>query len=160
MRVKGIIEEDFVNYKSPAMFINTCFCDFKCCTEQGMDIGVCQNAPLAQSPSKEISDEVIYKHFNSNPITKAVVIGGMEPMLQIDEIVSLIKLFRGNGNDATFVIYTGYYPEEIPVELSTLKSLQNIIVKFGRFIPNRNNKYDDVLGITLSSDNQYAKRIS
>ena len=29
MRVKGIIEEDFTNFKLPSMFINTCFCDFK-----------------------------------------------------------------------------------------------------------------------------------
>ena len=40
MRVKGIIEEDFVNYKVPSMFINTCFCDFKCCTELGLDLSL------------------------------------------------------------------------------------------------------------------------
>ena len=56
MRVKGIIEEDFANYKSPAMFINTCFCDFKCCNEAGLDIGVCQNAPLAQAAIKQIAE--------------------------------------------------------------------------------------------------------
>lgn len=159
MRVKGIIEEDFVNYKVPSMFINTCFCDFKCCTELGLDVGVCQNSPLAQAPSKEIPDEVIYEHFVNNPITKAVVIGGMEPMLQLDEVESLIKLFRDNGNDSEFVIYTGYYPEEITEQLESLKSLGTIVIKFGRFIPDRPSRYDDVLGITLSSDNQFAKKI-
>lgn len=159
MRVKGIIEEDFVNYKVPSMFINTCFCDFKCCTELGLDVGVCQNSPLAQAPSKEISDEVIYEHFVNNPITKAVVIGGMEPMLQLDEVKSLIKLFRDNGDDSEFVIYTGYYPEEITEQLESLKPLGAIVIKFGRFIPDRPSRYDDVLGITLSSDNQFAKKI-
>lgn len=160
MRVKGIIEEDFANYKVPSMFINTCFCDFKCCTELDMDIGVCQNAPLAQSPIKEISDDVIYKHFESNPITKAVVVGGMEPMMQIDEIISLISLFRQNGDWPTFVVYTGYYPQEIENELALLRPLGNIVVKFGRFIPNKPSRHDDVLGINLSSDNQFAERIS
>ena len=160
MRVKGIIEEDFTNYEVPSMFINTCFCDFKCCTELNMGIGVCQNAPLAQSPIKEISDDVIYKHFESNPITKAVVVGGMEPMMQIDEIISLISLFRQNSDWSTFVIYTGYYPQEIENELALLRPLGNIVVKFGRFIPNKPSRHDDVLGINLSSDNQYAERIS
>ena len=52
MRVKGIIEEDFTNFKLPSMFINTCFCDFKCCTESNLGIEVCQNAPLAQADKK------------------------------------------------------------------------------------------------------------
>lgn len=114
---------------------------------------------LAQAPSKDISDKVIYEHFVNNPITKAVVIGGMEPMLQLDEVESLIKLFRDNGNDSEFVIYTGYYPEEITEQLESLKSLGTIVIKFGRFIPDRPSRYDDVLGITLSSDNQFAKKI-
>ena len=160
MHVKGVIEEDFVNYKVPSMFINTCFCDFKCCTELGLDIGVCQNSPLAQSDTKEIADSVIYKHFTSNPIAKAVVIGGMEPMMQIGEVTALISLFRENGCTAPFVIYTGYYPSEISKELDALRPLGNIVVKFGRFIPNKPSRYDDVLGIELSSDNQFAERIS
>ena len=95
----------------------------------------------------------------NNPITKAVVIGGMEPMLQLDEVESLIKLFRNNGDDSEFVIYTGYYPEEITEQLESLKPLGTIVIKFGRFIPDRPSRYDDVLGITLSSDNQFAWKI-
>lgn len=37
---------------------------------------------------------------------------------------------------------------------------KNIIVKFGRFIPNQHPHYDEVLGINLASDNQYAEKIS
>lgn len=160
MRVKGIIEEDFTNFKLPAMFINTCFCDFKCCTESNLGIEVCQNAPLAQAPTKDIPNSVIYQHFANNPITKAVVIGGMEPFLQIDEVEDLIKLFRSNGDTSPIVIYTGYYPNEVRSSLERLEKYENIIVKFGRFIPNKPHRYDDVLGITLSSDNQYAEQIS
>ena len=61
MRVKGIIEEDFVNYKVPSMFINTCFCDFKCCTELGLDVGVCQNSPLAQADLRTLREQPYHK---------------------------------------------------------------------------------------------------
>lgn len=160
MRVKAIIAEDFINYKLPSMFISTCFCDYKCCTELGLDIGMCQNAPLAQAENIDIPDKTIYEHFVNNPITKAVVIGGLEPMIQINEVVDLIKLFRNQGEDCQFVIYTGYYPNEVPEPLERLKQYKNIIVKFGRYIPNNQSKYDEVLGVTLASSNQYAEMIS
>lgn len=160
MRVKDILPEDFVNYKLPSMFISTCFCDFKCCLEQNLDKGVCQNAPLSQNPNKEIDDKIIYNQFISNPISKAVVIGGMEPMLQLSELLNLIKLFRNNNENCPFVIYTGYYPNEIITQLNILKQYKNIIIKFGRYIPDSQPVYDEVLGITLASSNQYAEVIS
>lgn len=160
MRVKAIVAEDFVNYKLPSMFITTCFCDWKCCNELGLDVGVCQNAPLAQFKNKEIDNQIIYEQFAKNPITKAVVIGGLEPMIQINEVIDLINLFRTNGENCPFVIYTGYYPNEIPKPLDEIKKYSNIIIKFGRFIPNQDSHYDEVLGINLASNNQYAQQIS
>ena len=160
MKVKAIVAEDFINYKLPSMFISTCFCDYKCCTEQGLDIGVCQNASLAKSENIEIPDQTIYEHFVNNPITKAVVIGGLEPMIQINEVVNLINLFRSQGENCPFVIYTGYYPNEIPEPLERLKQYKNIIIKFGRFVPNNQSRYDEVLGVALASSNQYAQKIS
>ncbi len=160
MRVKGVVSEDFVNYKRPSLFINTCYCDFKCCTEAGLDLGVCQNAPLSRSPTLDIPDKQIYRYYADNPITKAVVVGGMEPMLQINELAPLIAFFRKKGCDCPFIIYTGYYPSEIPRQLELLRGYNNIIVKFGRYIPNRPHVYDEVLGVELASDNQYAERIS
>lgn len=160
MRVKAIVAEDFINYKLPSMFIATCFCDYKCCTELGLDIGVCQNAPLAQMEDKDIDDQIIYEQFINNPITKAVVVGGLEPMIQINEVIDLINLFRNQGENCPFVIYTGYYPNEIPEPLERLKQYKNIIIKFGRFVPNEKSRYDEVLGVTLASDNQYAEVIS
>ena len=160
MRVKAIVAEDFINYKLPSMFISTCFCDFKCCKELGLDIGMCQNAPLAQLDDINISDQTIYEQFINNPITKAVVVGGMEPIIQINEVIDLINLFRNQGEDCPFIVYTGYYPNEIPEPLERLKQYKNIIIKFGRFIPNSQSKYDEVLGVTLASSNQYAEVIS
>lgn len=160
MRVKAIETERYQDYKLPSLFIASCFCNFKCCTELGIDAGGCQNSPLANFPIKRIPDETIYMLYVSNPITKAVVIGGMEPLVQIDEVEKLIKVFRTHGDDSPFVIYTGYYPEEIEDELSRLRRFTNIVVKFGRFIPDRPHRFDDVLGVELSSDNQFAQQIS
>ena len=44
MIIKGIIDEDFVNYKKPAMVIEFPYCDFKCDKEYGKPI--CQNNSL------------------------------------------------------------------------------------------------------------------
>ena len=138
MKLKGIIDEDFINYKKPSMFLITSTCDWKCCKEAGVDISICQN----------------------NPITKAIVVGGLEPFDQFEELHNLIHYFRGNNCEDEFVIYTGYYPEEIEGYIYILKMFKNIIIKFGRYIPNSNNKYDEILGVTLVSDNQFAKKIS
>ena len=51
MRVKGIVEEDFINYKVSSMFINTCFCDFKCCEELGLDRWGAKTHPSPRLPS-------------------------------------------------------------------------------------------------------------
>ena len=57
MRVKGIIEEDFTNFKLPSMFINTCFCDFKCCTESNLGIEVCQTHLLPRQIQKRFQTQ-------------------------------------------------------------------------------------------------------
>ena len=154
MLVKNIVEEDFVNYKLPSMFIATCFCDWKCCLEQKLDVSVCQNADIARQPNHLIADKDIYNRYASNPITKAIVIGGLEPLKQFDEICDLIRLFRSNGCNDMFVIYTGYYECELTDQIKKLKMFGNIILKFGRYIPNHKAHYDEVLGINLISDNQ------
>ncbi len=151
--------EDFVNYSKPSLFLITSMCDWKCCKEANIDISICQNNSLSTQPIHDISIQTIYEAYRNNPITKAIVIGGLEPILQFNEVLDLIKYIRLTCHD-DIVIYTGYYPNEIEKELNILKKYDNIIVKFGRYIPNRPSRYDDVLGITLVSDNQYAERIS
>ena len=160
MKVKAILDEDFVNYKLPSMFLATCRCDFKCCLEAGISPTICQNNPILTQPTIDISADEILRRYASNPITKAVVIGGLEPWLQIDEIIELIDLFRSNGIRDDFVIYTGYYRHEIKADIEQLAKYPNIVIKFGRYIPNSPNRYDETLGVTLASDNQHAERIS
>lgn len=160
MRIKNLMVEDFVNYKKPSLFIGTCFCDWKCCIEQNLDTWACQNAHLSNFVIFNVKNEAIYNWFSSNTITEAVVIGGLEPMLQIDELVSLIGFFREQGETCPFVIYTGYYPHEIESQLESLKRFKNIIVKYGRYIPDDDERYDEVLGVMLASSNQYAEVLS
>ena len=161
MRVRGIVFEDFVNYKKPSMFLVTCACDWKCCSEAGISHDVCQNAPLIKSEIREFSDETIYKAYINNNISRAVVIGGLEPMLQINEVIGLIRKFRDCGRTDDIVVYTGYTEQECKDNgwLDALSGFENIIVKFGRYIPNQQPHFDPVLGVNLASDNQYAKVI-
>lgn len=156
MKIKNIIIEDFVNYCKPSMFIVCNKCSFKCDKEAGQSI--CQNSALVREPDKDINCSTIINLYITNPITKALVLGGLEP-LDSDELLHLITLFREQSND-DIVIYTGYTEEEIQKQIKQLKSFKNIIIKFGRFIPNQEKHYDEILGVELASPNQYARRIS
>ena len=160
MKLKGINTEDFVNYKKPSMFLITSYCDFKCCKELNIDVGICQNEPLAQSKIKDMSLEYLYDKYRDNPITKSIVFGGLEPFLQFEELLSFIQYFRDRNCLDDIVIYTGYYKEEIEDKIQKLQEYPNIIIKYGRFIPNQESHFDEVLGVKLASENQYAEKIS
>jgi hypothetical protein len=86
---------------------------------------------------------------------------GLEPFDSEQELQMLIAYLRVSTQD-DIVIYTGYTKEEIQCRsiYQFLLNAKNIIIKFGRFIPNQQPHYDDVLGIKLASDNQHAERIS
>jgi organic radical activating enzyme len=157
MLIKNLIDEDFCNYRKPSMFVGFSKCSFKCDKECGRD--VCQNSELALAPTIEIDDEEIIQRYITNPITEAIVFGGLEPFDDFNDLFAFIADFRDCSKD-DIVIYTGYYPEEIPSYLDLLSAnYKNIIIKFGRFIPDKPHRFDELLGIELSSDNQYARRL-
>ena len=58
------------------------------------------------------------------------------------------------------VIYTGYNKEEIIDKVLVLSQFKNIIIKFGRYIPGQEKHYDNILGVYLAANNQYAEKIS
>ena len=153
MKIKGIISEDFVNYKKPSMTIMFPTCNFKC----GSDY--CQNTSLAKEPDIELSTENIVNRYTNNPITEAIVMQGLEPFDSYYELIELIEAVRRKCDD-DIVIYTGYNKDEILGEIEYLSTYQNIIIKFGRYVPNNEKHFDDVLGVYLASDNQYAEEIS
>lgn len=157
MLIKNIDECDFVNYKKISMFIIFPFCTFKCDKEFGVTL--CQNWSLVKEPNLNISNEEIINRYMNNPITKSIVMGGLEPFESWDEVYSFIEDFRMVCDD-DIVIYTGFNESEISDKIDKLKRFKNIIIKFGRYKPNQEKHYDDVLGVKLASDNQYAKKIS
>ena len=157
MEICALQDEDFVNYKKPSMFIGFPTCSWKCDRECGMQ--VCQNSALASVPIKNIDFKTIVNRYINNPITSSVVCGGLEPFDTWNDLYALITYLRLSTQD-DIVIYTGYYKEEIEVYIDELKVFPNIIIKFGRYIPNYEKHFDKVLGVCLASDNQYAERIS
>lgn len=153
MKIKGIIEEDFVNYKKPSMYIAFPKCSFKCGRAD------CQNSALAKEKDIEVSANYIIQTYLDNPIPNAIVCCGLEPFDSWEDLKDLIIKMR-QYNDDDIIIYTGYIEEEIKDKVKWLSKYKNIIVKFGRFVPNQEKHFDEVLGVWLSSSNQYAKRIS
>ena len=154
MKIKGLISEDFVNYKKPAMTIMFPHCNgFKCGAEY------CQNSPLSKAEDIEIDIANIVIRYLNNPITESVVMQGLEPFDSWDDLIGLVKQLRESTDD-DIVIYTGYYKEEIADKIALLSKYKNIVIKYGRYIPNQEKHYDEVLGVYLASSNQYAERIS
>lgn len=160
MLIKGIIDEDFVNYKKPAMVIEFPYCDLKCDKECGKPI--CQNSPLIKIPNIKIEEEYIIEKYLKNPITEAIVCQGLEPLDTMVMLFLFIKKFREFSDD-DIVIYTGYNKEEKRpqdlIEFIKRNQYKNIVIKYGRYIPDQTPHYDEVLGVNLASDNQYAERL-
>lgn len=158
MVIKGIIDEDLINYKKPCMVIEMPYCSFKCDKECGLQ--VCQNSALANTQNINISTNKLIERYINNDITKAVCFQGLEPFDSFEDLFSYINILRNYyNNDDDIIIYSGYNKDEIIDNINILKQFSNIIIKFGRFIPNQKSHYDEILGVNLASDNQYAERI-
>lgn len=160
MNIKGLIDEDFVNYKEPCMTIMFPYCTFKC--ERENSECRCQNSDLAKLPCIEVSAYELVNRYMANLITKAICFQGLEPFDSYADMISLIKRFREKTTDP-IVIYTGYTMEELldanednnwTSPISELRKFPNVILKVGRYIPNQNPHYDNILGVELISDNQ------
>ena len=153
IRLKDIVEV-FQDYKKSALLLCTCYCDWKCCAESGLDQSLCQNSRIAKQREIKTPFASILKKVNAS-FTDAVIFGGLEPMMQVDEVIQCIEYLRLNGVKKDIIIYTGYYLEEIDSNILYRLSQNKVILKCGRFIPNRSSKYDPILGVVLASDNQY-----
>lgn len=170
MIIKGIRAEDFCQYKQASLFIAFPKCSFKCEKEAGAKF--CQNSELALAPSIDIAPEKLVRLYMNDPLTHAIVFGGLEPLDTLWDVEKLIYEFRHVTEDP-IIIFTGYTEQELEEKqhplypgtdvLAVLRNFSNVIVKFGRYKEGAyqpNTKVDPVLGITLVSKNQYAKKIS
>lgn len=156
MKLKGIIDYDIINYKEPVMTLEFPYCDFKCDKLNGCQ--VCQNSSLVFEPDIDILMSDIWLLYEQNPLTKGFCFQGLEPFdsYQIFDLIDTIRYYC----DDPIIIYTGYNREQLPKQIEILKQYRNIIVKWGRFILGDEPHYDEVLGVNLASNNQYAERIS
>ena len=175
MKLLNIIDEDIVNYKKISMFIAFPFCSMKCNIDAGSNI--CQNSSLKDYETINIDKDHLIERYLSNPLSKAIVLGGLEPFDSPFDLISFVHDLRNKHHcNDDVVIYTGYtenelegratynydsgsLPSVITDVFKQLKSYPNIIVKFGRFIYGDEPHFDEVLGINLISNNQYAKII-
>lgn len=154
--VFNINDTDFVNYKEPTFNIALGItCTFKC------GINLCQNSELAKSKTIKCNIKDIIKRYLNQNISHTVTFQGLEVLDNIKQLLWFIHNFRKFSND-TIIIWTGYTKEECIDFVYIIKKMEckNIIIKFGRYIPDQEKHYDEVLGIYLASNNQYAERIS
>lgn len=158
MQVKGILDEDFVNFRLPSMYIAFPKCDFKCDKECGQK--VCQNSALVSSPNIDIPMKKIITRYKNNEISKAIVCAGLEPFDTFEVLKKFCYEVRRAYIKDPIVIYTGYEKEEIidKVNELVLVASPNLIIKYGRFIPNQKGYDNLLLGVKLASSNQWAER--
>ena len=150
MKLIGINDYDISSYKEPAMFLSFPRCSFKCGAEW------CQNYHLKESDLIDIDYTTILATYQNSPFSHAIVCGGLEPFDSWDELECLVSNLRLVTPDP-IVIYTGYTEAEVLYKVNLLSVYENIIVKYGRYIPGNTPHYDEILGVELASDNQYAK---
>lgn len=132
-------------------------CDFKCDKECGCK--VCQNSELARQPDIDVNVSDLSCRYILNNLTHAIVCGGLEPFDTWEDLLEVVKEFRFYTVDP-IIIYTGYTQDEIADKVEELKQFENIIIKFGRFIPNKEPHMDRLLGVKLASPNQKAIQVS
>lgn len=151
MYLKQIIDESFGDYKECSMLLVTPSCKWKC---EG-----CQNKHLDLLPTKNFPNGLIWKRFLKNPLSSAIVIGGLEPFDDVIDICQFIVVGSSVFSmKAPLIIYTGYTPDELDWEkLQGAFSFYQgpIYVKYGRYISGREKVYSDDLGVWLASNNQF-----
>ncbi|MBQ2396914.1 MAG: hypothetical protein II304_07780 [Bacteroidales bacterium] len=153
--VFDINEADFVNYKEATFnILSGISCTFKC----GKDL--CQNSTLAKSKPIRCNIDDIIKRYLDQDISRTITFQGLEVLDNIKSLLWFIYYFRKISND-TIIIWTGYTEDECAdfIYLINKMNFTNIIIKFGRFIPNQQSHYDEVLGVHLASDNQKGVKI-
>ena len=133
-------------------------CSFKCCPEHPE---ICQNNPLCQQRVKHVFISKLVNQYVRQKLASSITIQGLEPLDNLIELLWFLWYLRKQTSDAVFV-WTGYTEEEAEWFIKVIKdlNLDNIFIKFGRFVLNGEPRFDDVLGVVLASSNQYCKKIS
>ena len=155
------IKETFNDFLSPSLLVAVKKCDYKCCKEANIAISTCHNYSLDLEKEIDIKNEYLFNKFINNKFVESLGFAGKEPMLDIYfyDIEKYIEYHRKFDNSPIF-IYTGYYENEIIEKINILKKYENIYIKIGRFIPNKQSYKDDLTGVILSNKEQKFIKIS
>jgi len=154
MRILQIEDEVFSDYSKISMLVVVPFCTTCCWKELGLDSSICQNDNPRGLPILDYSNRKIIERYVNNPLTNAIVFGGMDAWDSINEIIELIKLFRETSDDDV-VLYTGRKYSEIASKMYDLERFKNVYVKVGRYIPNQKPVIDKITGVKLANRGQY-----
>ena len=106
----------------------------------------------------KINTKTIITNYMKNSLVDSIVLSGLEPFDNFDDLKILINDFRTFFDD-DIIIFSGYEDIEIDHKIEELEKYYNIYVKFGRYIPNRKKFFDKLLNVELASDNQYSKKL-
>lgn len=150
IKVRSLVDEDTGHYKETSFFIETSLAPLS--LDEGFN--------FSMKVARLLSWNLI-SHYMDNPLMTAIVFKGDEPFQQYEGIFHFIKLLREDRFCMdTVVIYSDLSRADIHEEVERLKIFPNIIVKFEPHIREYPPYFDNLLGATLSSDNQYALKIS
>ena len=139
------------NYKKIGLYVALGItCTWKC--EDCINIHYKDIHPRHHTNSYELINSYL-----SNPLLSSLILSGLEPFDSFDSMLVLIENFRKFTKD-DIVIFTGYTEEELFNKINLIKNYNNIIIKFGRYMPSKPPVFDNILGIHLISDNQFAKK--
>ena len=153
-----INECDLVNYVYPTFLIASgVTCTFKCERECGKK--VCQNHPLLKEEVIHYSIPNAIWRYDRQSLSNSITFQGLEPLDNMVQLVWFLIEFRKNHDDDV-IIWTGYTEDECEAFINLLKELKitNVIIKFGRYVPDKEPHMDELLGVQLSNEEQYAKR--
>ena len=161
MHLKQIIDESVGDYKETSMLLIAPECAWKC-------VG-CHNTHLLKLITKNFPDEEILERFQKNPLSKAIVLGGLEPFDCMEEVRAFLQTLRESNivnPKPTVIIYTGYDFPDIEQELirtgldEEMKKHDKVLLKYGGYLPGYNPTYNPLLGINLASPNQQVMEYS
>lgn len=159
MLVTEITDNDTRFYKKPSLYVATAKCSFKCDRECGEPI--CSEYSKAGVRGIHYTPKQILNKYISSLHAEALVFGGMEPFDSAIDLYLCIKEFRAAYQNVPIIIWSGYTPDELNELgfLTPLLQFPNIIIKFGRYVPDDKPHYDQLLGVRLASRNQRAYKL-
>ena len=152
MQLKKIEETKTLYNNELSLYLIASSCKWKC--------KICPNAHYSRFETVDIPNTDILQKFKSDDNLKAIVIGGLEPMDQMNDLRGFIfdaRKFFEPGDRPKIVIYTGYEMDELNKMhysglASELMQYGNAMVIAGRNIWKTKKKFYLSINTYLTSD--------